>query len=109
MEAGKYFGGLRQSAARPDLPCFCGQFGGERSVKGAAVKADGTLIWLYYVGNLQLDVNGVPTSRSFQCTDITPFDANLGESICKDQYVVIDYAHAKLWPCLAAACHCSRK
>jgi hypothetical protein len=76
---------------------FADSLGVKGVLKGAAAQADGTLILLYDVGNLQLAVNGVPTSRHFQRADIKPFDAILGESFCEDQYVVIDYAHAKLW------------
>ena len=76
---------------------FAARLGVQGTLTGAAAQADGTLIPLYDVGNLQLAVNGVPTMRRFQRANIAPYDVILGEKWCEAESAVLDYANAALW------------
>ncbi len=76
---------------------FARRLGVQGTLTGAAAQADGTLIPLYDVGNLQLAVNGVPTWRRFQRANIAPYDVILGEQWCEAESAVLDYANAALW------------
>ncbi len=76
---------------------FAEKLGLRGRLSGAAAQADGSLIPLYDVGNVEIAVNGVPTTRRFQRANIAPYDVILGERWCEAEGAVLDYAHAELW------------
>ena len=64
---------------------------------GGATQADGKVLPLYDVGNLELAVNGQPVQQKNLSAPLSHYDVILGESWLQEHKGIMDYAHNELW------------